>query len=624
MDNKLQKAIQLFQNKKFAKSQSILKKINTSNPTYTSLELEAVCLAEQKQFKLAAIKFEQSLSLASNKTEKTNAINNLASTYLKVKEWKLAAKYLEQIVALGSNTHSFEARANLTKCYYNLKEFEHLRAHADKLKTVSGYDSDAYCFVAIAQLCLEKNSDALETLTRMHQNISQYAIEKLIIITQLVEQKLTPCAYEKHISIIEQAFGSQDWVEKLKKPKNITKNASSGYAFPHIETSSPDVHHVLTEICKKTIALGGKFIEGVSLIEKNGELSVKLTNSDAASSDEVAISVPLKAAPLLSDYNISLDKNTLLASPKEQQINPSANEIMRLFISLYNLTNKISFWRKVNPIANLDLSHPALKQLTLSISKSHSFTKLIELESDELILKTFLDSRKFNYEQKHLKQAKILANRDVRGLLGVIDLLNHHSSAPGYKPAYKEQAIQVNSYTDSNNQLCVKYNHNDPLTSYFVYGYIDSSSMKALSIPLNATLSNGFTVFIDNAPNVKSNNLVDENIKDLKALYPEFIEKNENSLAISRIIFPEYKNKNSLIRVLTHIFQKHVNTEGVEYNTAQVNDLVDQLISQVRTANLIHWKKVKDLLNDSQLPKIQLDALLTLTEMHISLFDSYR
>jgi len=624
MDNKLQKAIQLFQNKKFAKSQLILKKVNTSKPTYASVELEAVCLAEQKQFKLAAIKFEQSLLLSSNKTEKTNAINNLASTYLKVNDWKLAAKHLEEIVTLGSNTASFEARANLTKCYYNLKEFERLQFHADKLKTVSGYDFDAYCFIAIAQLCLEQNSDALATLTNMHQNISQYPIEKLIIITQLVEQKLTPNVYEQHLSVLEQAFGSQDWVEKLKKPKNTIPNISTNYDFPHIESSSADVCHILTEICKKTIALGGKFIKGLTLIEKDGELSVKLTNSEIVSPGEVAISVPLKSTPLLPDYDISLNKNTLVASPKEQQINPSANELMSLFIALYNLTDKISYWRKVNPIANLDLNSPVLKLLTLSINKNHTFTNQIKLENDELILKTFLGSREFNYEQRHLKQAKIPASGDVRGLLGIIDLLNHHSGAPGYKPAYKEQAIQVNSYTDDNNQLCVKYNHNDPLTSYFVYGYIDRSSMKALSIPLNARLSNGLNIFIDNAPNIKSNNVVDENIKDLKALYPEYIEKNENSLAISRIIFPEYSSKNSLTRVLTHILEKHLNTQGVDYNSTQINNLAVQLISQIRTTNLNHWQKVRDLLKENQLPKIQLDELLTLTEMHISLFESYQ
>lgn len=623
MDNKLQKAIQLFQSKKYTKSLSVLKKINASKPTYTSLELEGVCLIELKNIKLATIKFEKSLSLSSNFAEKTNAINNLAAAYLRLQNWALAAKYLEEVIALEHASSAFEARFNLVKCYYNLSNYERLHFHADKLKTVSGFDTEAYCFKVIALLCLGLYQETIDTLNFMYQHITNYPIEKLILITQLIKENLTSTELDRHISIIEQAFGNQTWVEKLKQPSSTTKQKSTDYQFPHIKTSSPEIHSVLTNICEKTIALGGKFVKGLTLIENSGQLSIELQNSDKLQQDAIAISVPLTSIPLLDDFIFTLNGDNLNASPKALQLNPNANELMQLFISLYNLTNKIAHWRQTNPLINLNLSDPIINLFTLPISKSHAIQHLSKLSGDELTIKTFFGSREFNYEQKHLEGANIKVSENRQGLLGIIDLLNHNANAPGYTPSYNERAIQVKSFTDNNNQLCVKYNSNDPLTTYFVYGYIDQSSMKAISIPLTATLSNGYKIFIDNLPKMNDSNKLDDNIKDLEELYPEYIESNNSNLALSRVVFPDYSNRNSLTRVLTHILNKYINRDTSEYNIKQIDDLVNQLISHIKIANLAHWQEVKNLLIHSQKKLKQYDELLKLCEMNITLYESY-
>ena len=620
MDNKLKKATELIQAKKFSKARAILTKIN-KKPSYASLELEGVCLSEEKNYKLATIKFEQSIKLAKTNQEKFNSSSNLAAAYLKCEDWRNAAKHLENSQKFSEGETLFQIRSNLTKCYYNLKEYNELIEHASKLKTVTGFNYDAIYMLVVGYVHLGEQEKLDTTIQLVCNEVTHYPIEHLISIAKLLETKSTKTRHITFVKALKNAFGKQGWINQLTQSEDNNFQPNE-YAMPKIVAEDDVIRNLLHDICEQTIRLGGRFAKGLSIRVDNGDIWALFEGE--FNPEEDIISTAIRGNPMLDDYDLSLTEDGLLiCQNKKNQVNPSASDLMHRFISLYNKTRKLETWKSSSAIMNLDLQGDFYKLLAKPVKKSGSLTEYENLPKEQRLIASFFGSRQFSYRPEILNNIGINTSNTQAGLIGVAELLNHSYSAKGFKVNGDTNTVSVFGYKDKNDQLYVKYNSNDPLLNYLIYGYIDHSTPLANSTPFSLTLPNGVLFSVDNQPSSQAVK-VDENLKDLGALVPTITMTNA-AITLSKLIIPSKTHEKSLLRILTAAFEKYKEEFSYPLNNTQINDYVLQVIEAVKGNNLKHWEHVEKKLQSEQvnISPLQRKDIKKLIKIYKSHFEKY-
>ena len=135
MSEKLAQARLLVEQKKYKKALAILKKINqkSGQSTYGSIELEAICLFEQKQYPLARIKFEQCLKLADKPQHTVGTYDNLSVIALREGHSGQALEYLRQAVELDSSGKKVSRRMELVTLAVQTGEHQIIQEYAPGL-----------------------------------------------------------------------------------------------------------------------------------------------------------------------------------------------------------------------------------------------------------------------------------------------------------------------------------------------------------------------------------------------------------------------------------------------------------------------------------------------------------
>ncbi|ALS99251.1 tetratricopeptide repeat-containing sulfotransferase family protein [Lacimicrobium alkaliphilum] len=141
MNEKIAKARQAFQNKKYKQALSIVEKINKSRSkqSFASLELQAASLASLKLHVRAKEVFLKALPLAPDNTAKANIYYNLHAACKFQRQYKDAKEHLKRAIDLVPPSNNIDWRFSLANLHYQLREYDLCEALCAKLIVYKTY-----------------------------------------------------------------------------------------------------------------------------------------------------------------------------------------------------------------------------------------------------------------------------------------------------------------------------------------------------------------------------------------------------------------------------------------------------------------------------------------------------
>jgi hypothetical protein len=325
--------------------------------------------------------------------------------------------------------------------------------------------------------------------------------------------------------------------------------------------------------------------------------------------------------PLLCDYCFSLEDNLLKVTSNKEQLSANNQHLMQLMIELYNCTNKIAAWQAVHPLLSMKDFPELINYLYQNTNHNHKLTKhklmFDQGKWSELTLQSFIGSRELNFSKEFLATGGIdIQNNEEKGLLTIIDLLNHKYGENGYIPNEQTASLHIKNKPDPQNQeVFVHYNKLDPLLSYLLYGFVDTNSPILHSVPLRIKCLSGLVLIIQGAVGRAQEEII-EMAPHLQEYLPTGFMREGNCIIVRNVIIPNLSAKNTLHEVMKLILLDCDN-EHIYQNEEMIEQELSSIKKQLCLGNLKYWQDFSALLKLKKFdslptqPKNDLNALIT-------------
>ena len=656
MEADLQVIQKLINEKKFKKALTLVNKINKKPAllSYHSLSLEAVCLLNGKKYLLAELLLKKALTKASSKAQKIAVLVYLQVTAYEAGNIATSCDYLKANLGLDGTASNAQARHDLCTLSLQLKRFEDVVAYGEKLFNLSDFAHSSLFLVIPALLALEEKTKAEVYFDKALAEIAYLSgsqvkelcrlllgegdMQRLSLALTKTEKKYNHESwFRAYMTSLPGHTAAQKSAKNLSKPisKKINSNLAAQMPKDFVVGSDQNTVALIYELVENLKQMGASFHPLLRIVEDGGDLSIR---SFASYDDEQRlIVIPLRCMPILSDFKLAISADKLLSYTLSQSVlNKDAHRIMDNMLAIYNATGKLKSWAATYPLLTLR-EYPelvdklyALRALCPNIQ---TFKKLYdEKKWDELLLESFVGSRKFNFTPKLLKVIGIDADEtDRSGLLTVIDFLNHKSGAKTYEVNRKSKDMEIHGLADRlNNEVFVQYNFYDPLVTYLNYGFIENNPPWLFSVPMTLTARSGLSVIVHNmqaATKAKANN----ELSHIEQFLPSYLSRKNNKIVVSILTIPDSSARDTLVQVLKVILTKH-DAEGLYQNETVLMAEVENLEKQLLRFNFETWTSLgRDVAQLRAKGKMttedaleSLRALCNFSLQHISDYMSYR
>jgi tetratricopeptide (TPR) repeat protein len=607
MDAKFNQAKQLIQQEKFKKALQILVKLNRGNTSLLQpLELEAYCLFKLKQHKRAAIRWQQALNLSPNNKHIINKLVSCHAIQGNIKDAILAA---EQSIKIDPTLNNANTYFQLTDLYNQQKNFEKVIEMAQKLKGISKYAYEAKLAIINSLIQLERKADAKQNLVQTLVDLVHYSKQQIGFILESLHQLGLQKELNETLTKLEALYVGDTWLSALIEQYLTSPAQQTPNDYPNSETSTlpaavqiigenQEVVSIIKRLVNYSQKKGGYFHPCLKIIEQDGNLSIHAS----VDSKQKLLSIPLENMPILTDFKFSLVGNELTCRDKKNQINPSAAPVMKMLVEIYNHTNKFEMWAKSFPFTRLQQHDALLELLFMPYSLSPTIQRYTHLlrtgAQEQLILDSFWRSRVFNFNKARLKQAGIKTKeKNVYGLLGIIDFLNHRSGENGFLTSSSTNDISIETLPDKEtNEVFVQYNLEDPLKTLLIYGFVDLSSPWLFSVPVAIKLNTGREVAIYYNHSPASTDSLPEKIRHLARYLPNTIERKQNKVTLNMLTLPEKGKQKALKVMLSYCLFGKSDLKISDFQLKEVLQLQDVLIQ----ANMDFWRKLKALIQQAK------------------------
>lgn len=616
---KIQQASSLISAKKYKKALILLKKINSkkSQQTYSSLELEGVCLIEEKKYQMAELLLKQSLNMALSTEEKCNTLLNLRTVcYLQEKK-EDACTYIAELLTIDPSSKYAEARLQLCQIAVENENYNAVIGFSSKLFGLDEYAHSAQVITVFAYAKLDKVDKILPLFIKIKRDINKLRPAQIIQLLESFSITKQPTLLKELIELTSSKYGHEEWfkeqrnihlcesdVLKVNSPIteqpafSITKNVKI-QKHKRIVGQSASTIKVIEQLVSLLEEMGAKFHKSICFVECGGNLSIINNASVGISVPIKQIQVPLKCMPLLCDFEFSISEKQINAYPVKKPKNLSSVPVMEVMIALYNKTNKIDYWQNTYPLLTLR-EHPEFVELlyrnVMGSLKLKTFKELYDNQSwDELCLQSFIGSREFKYSQSKLANAKITTDNDYeKGFLSVIDFLNHKHDGASYKINNTDDFMEViASPTGESNEIVVQYNLLDPVRSYLIYGFVDLNSAVLFSVVTNIILLSGLQLNIMSLP-AQAPSEVYKNVYHLRDYMPASIRRSGNIITLSALTIPNNTNSDTLPQVIQAVIEK-CDVEGVYTDKVKLQVEVDYIEKILILKNTQYWQQLSNL-----------------------------
>jgi len=364
----------------------------------------------------------------------------------------------------------------------------------------------------------------------------------------------------------------------------------------NIDSTNEKVAIVIDDLLAELLDMGAIIHPSIYIKESSGELSISCQKN--IKNTGALLTVPLTCMPLLVDFEFTLKPHYKIASTmKKGALNPNAEQIMNLMVLLYNYTDKLKAWNDSYPLLTLK-KHNELLNAIYSFrpqgKKLSAFKKLFDQNKyDELLLHSFIGSREFTYKQEALASANIhTVNQSEKGLLSIIDFLNHQMGDSEYKINRQTGCMEICANAENETgEIFVQYSFMDAVQTYLTYGFVDNNAHILYSGRLQFTLLSGLNfVVLSLSGGLKRTVALPSVYKHLHNYLPAGIKRDGNNVVVSDLVIPKTINisyfSESLAVILTQCDQ-----EGFYKDTDTLAREIEHIERQVLAVNIDFWQK---------------------------------
>lgn len=356
-----------------------------------------------------------------------------------------------------------------------------------------------------------------------------------------------------------------------------------------IHTDSKQIEHNLKTMLK-ILSKHDTFIDkSLQIYCLNGNMTLK---SSIKKAGLPLISINKELLPKLEDYTLSYnDGNISINHPSRTTYDvftEDRDELMRLMVENYNLTNKVESYNNISVISENNFDPEIIKHLILA-----------------------RPSEKMLGRKKKSKLDIFLASRQYGGfgdgynrLLPVIDFADHNVLTSGFDEQKNSLGLVSNDRSvHTNSQLMASYGKNDCLTHLIRYGFVDKSPPYAQSIPFDITLNNTITFEVAavsvNVGSFRKETLnFNDNNMQLAASLHEFIA--EKHIKIAYLLIPNSKWPTYLSNAIAfHLssYEKKLKLQSGElFNSENIQAIEDKTVE----SNLAYYKNLGTLATKSK------------------------
>lgn len=349
----------------------------------------------------------------------------------------------------------------------------------------------------------------------------------------------------------------------------------------------------MRDICRLLAKKGAWFNQDLRIHAEDGNLSLHGTPGAPRAS---YMRVPVALMPQLECFEISSREGKLVATPNGTPLLDYHQEMMEAMIELYNATDKLNFWRESLPFFAWQGASGVTEYLLSARPLNANLTRCQKQfeagEYDNLLVDSFLGSRKFGINEQSLK--KLGFQEEVKhrsALLPLVDCLNHKLDAEGFNtPLVKDQPVMRTFHVPDvkTGELFVCYNLYDAVDTTLSYGFMDCACTWLSSVPVTLSIS-GQRIDVQGLP-TRLFGPLPATMEDIRAYMPALNCKSERQAEVTKLMFC-LKNPYSLRRVLTYL----VYQLGIAHTELVARQQVAELERQLIEKNLQWWNGLESL-----------------------------
>jgi len=651
MLTKLAQAQQLATNKKFKKALQIVKKITpkTTLEKYHVLEIEALCHFNTKNYQIALLKTELALSCTDSTEKKLYSLNNLATLSEKLNQQPNAIEYFKQYLAIDNSLNSAKQRYKLIALAFSEADYATVEKYAPLLSNVMEYASEATIILAQAAIINGHYDEALTYLSKVSADIKTEGVlafsQKQITTVLNGFHKVEAFVEEASLlKTLESNYKHESWYENVQsRIANIGKVTKKGVECRYSEIEPPpqngrvigntsEVVHLVKKLIVEMESMGAFFHENLQITENKGEISVCFMKESRT--EELLMEAPIKCMPFLEDYKFSLDKNYNISfAAKKNMLNPYAKKILSLVLDLFNACNKIENWKSSYPLFALAGHEELIDNILFARANRTAYANYkadkIENISDEAVIQSFFGSRTMSFSDACLRQiGSKTKNVSEQAIIPVIELINHHMSAPAFQRDYKTNNLQTYSGSGkAGREVFVRYNLDDPLLTFLVYGFVDQSAQWIYSVPVSLKTKMGINITINNYVKALSVELTPNHLLGVNDYLPASITRKGKYAIVSKLIIPAAGEASIMHAVLTHLLQS-IDLEEAYNNPKNLELEIQNLEEQLVKLNRIYWTNLKAMTlskmqSTNPPPKFATEQLVELSEFCLNHINQY-
>lgn len=454
--------------------------------------------------------------------------------------------------------------------------------------------------------------------------------------------------YQQAIVVAELSLNRPHTEQEQQQGQALIKNITLALANDEISTiislrAGPAEHSIISDdekaltIIRQLIeimeTMGAKFHQDIQFVVENGNLSIESCSKRLNA--ECHMSVPLTCMPLLTDYTLSINaKSELLVKSNNSMINETAAPIMQLLVELFNTTDKITTWENTFPFIALK-NHGRILNSLLTFrpfdGKIAEYKKYFDKKQwQTLLLEGFFGAREFTYMNSSISSAGIqLKQRSEKGLLGIIDFLNHKMGDSGYQINPHTACMNIVTTPDKlSRELFVQYGVYDPLQTFLIYGFVDCNSpilySGKMDIPL---LSGDILSILSMSGKLSRSQPLSSELSHLSDYLPPGIKRQGKQIVVSDLIIPNVKSKKVLREVLKAILLQADNSNNYQDKKLLVKE-VNHIEKELLVNNFNYWDNLEKtylpaVLSDKELSQIAKTDLLQLSQVCRSHITNY-
>jgi len=629
MNTKLEQARLLASQGKHKKALAIVKKITQkgNETNFDLFELEVACLFLDKKFQLAYVKSKNLLKCAASEMQRFSSLRNLAALSERLGKQEESLGYLKSIMEIDSSLKTAEQRFSLIMLAFNAGDYESVAKFGPLLSNMSRYSVEALLLLGHSAINTDNYAIALSYFSRLVAEMrleGRPEIEQLNIIS-LLNGLHEIKAYKKEreiLNFLESKFIHEGWFNEVEQrllnvSTALVSESASSTSAPHKRKEilpksvnkgvSGDTEHtvnIIKRLQSELLSMGAIFNQNLSIVEQSGDISV--TFATANEKNEVLMDVPIGCMPLVNDYNFSIEQNGyLLTKAKKNMMNPSAYKVMQLLTEMYNASNKLNSWKMSYPFFLLAGYDNIRNKLFQAKSNSEGYAKYCSDEkgqiSDNAIINSFIGSRVLSFNSESLRKSKIKTKQQVeQAFIPIIELINHKMGASTFQTQANMASIQtLSGIGEAGREVFVQYNLDDPLVTFFTYGFVDTSAKWIYSVPLVVNTSTHLNIRIANSVKPAKSDDIPNHLLGLADYVPADISRHGNTIDVSKVIIPGAKHSHSLRAVLTYVL-KRIDSEGIYSDLDRLDKEVEFIERQIIDKNKAYWVSLEDLIITQQ------------------------